>query len=740
MRLATIVVIALLPFGTFAQQQPTQSTAIEVVGVTPIDGIGLDLAKFPTNAQRITRSEEQGVADALVQGAAAIESNDPQGAPLQNDLQFRGFSVSPLLGAPEGLAVFQDGVRLNEPFGDTITWASVPSSAIESIELIPGANPVFGLNALGGAITLRTRGAAEDTSAAVSAGSFGRVEAEITTGGDRWFASASHLRESGWRDFSPADATHLFGSAKNGTGDVRLTLARSNITGNGAAPVALIATDRAAVFTHPDQTQNDLVMLSGSAQRAFQSSIFGQVTTYVRRTHTRTFNGDDSPYERCGGTSTAGLLCLDGNIVLDTAGAPVTIDEREEFDATNNRTRLAQTAFGVALQLDRSSTMRGHANRLLVGGSFDGGVAAFRSSTELAALTDDRGTIGSGITAAESLVHLATRSMTLSAFVADILSLTPRLTLTGSARFNHVRIRLDDRIGVDLEGDHSFAQLHPSLGFAFDIGRGLNAFGNVGAAGRTPTPVELSCADAADPCRLPNAFISDPPLKAVRARTLEAGLRGRHRFITWSAAVHRSTTKDDLMFISSGRARGEGHFANVGTTLREGVEATVEGRSGTRTQWFASYSFVDATFVTPFTAAAPNHPAATDGGIDVEPGDRLPLAPRHMSKVGASLNLTPRLRVAATVRRTSEQYVRGDEANLAEPLPAYTTTDARLEVAAGTRATVVAAVRNLLDSDYATFGVYGDAEGILGEAYGERERFITPAGPRTLLLTVRVRY
>lgn len=702
MGLLALCVLAML---AMEEEPPKHGAAIEVIGVTPIDGVGIDRAKFPTNAHRVTLAEGDAAADALLERAAGVETNDPQGAPLQPDVQFRGFSVSPLLGAPEGLALYLDGVRLNEPFGDTVSWSSVPSSALESIEVIPGANPVFGLNALGGALSMRTHSAATHTSALLRGGSFGRLDGEVSTGGERWFVAASHLRERGWRDFSPGHATQLFAR----TGAVRLTLARSTLTGNGAAPEALLAEDRAAVFTHPDETRNATAMLSASHQRAWSAATFGEAAAYVRHTRTRTFNGD--------------------------AGAPV-----EGFDASNHRTRLAQTAFGATVQVDRSGTLARRANRWIAGASLDGGAAHFRSSTELAHLTEDRGTAGSGILDPDSLVDLTTRSRTLSAFVADILTATPRLTVIATARLNHVRMRLDDHIDTALDGTHSFTQLHPSLGAALELGRGMSAFANAGLTGRTPTPVELSCADPEDPCRLPNAFVSDPPLRAVTGRTFEIGLRGARGPVSWSGAVHRSASEDDLLFISSGPLRGHGHFANVGTTVRQGLELAASGRAGARVRWSASYAMLDAYFATPLTVPAPNHPEAVDGEVPVERGDRLPLVPRHAGKLSVDVDLSPRLTAGASLRAVSRQFFRGDEGNLAEPLPAYAVADARLDFRLGDRTSLGLEMRNLLDAEYATFGTFGDAEEVLGEEYEDHVRFVTPAAPRAVTVSVKARF
>lgn len=51
---------------------------------------------------------------------AGVVANPAQNNPWQPDIAFRGFTASPLMGAPQGLSVFLDGVRVNEAFGDTV--------------------------------------------------------------------------------------------------------------------------------------------------------------------------------------------------------------------------------------------------------------------------------------------------------------------------------------------------------------------------------------------------------------------------------------------------------------------------------------------------------------------------------------------------------------------------------------------------------------------------------------------
>ena len=107
----------------------------EVVVVAPY-GAGVDPDLVPANVQRATaeqlqRSQALDLTDFLNRQFSSVSINHAQNNPLQPDFNFRGFTASPLLGLPQGIAVYQNGVRINEPFGDTINWDLVPLSAIE---------------------------------------------------------------------------------------------------------------------------------------------------------------------------------------------------------------------------------------------------------------------------------------------------------------------------------------------------------------------------------------------------------------------------------------------------------------------------------------------------------------------------------------------------------------------------------------------------------------------------------
>lgn len=178
-----------------------------------------------------------------------------------SDLTYRGFLGGPLTGSPIGLSVYLDGMRFNDAFGDTINWDLIPQFAISGVDLIPGSNPLFGLNTLGGALSMRTKRGFEFPGVEIGAsgGSWGRWTVESAYGGSRgpfdWFIGFNALSESGWRDESPADLRQLFAKLGYRTSQSDLELsyvfADNKLFGNGLVPESTLAVDRSAVYTFP---------------------------------------------------------------------------------------------------------------------------------------------------------------------------------------------------------------------------------------------------------------------------------------------------------------------------------------------------------------------------------------------------------------------------------------------------------------------------------------------------------
>jgi outer membrane receptor protein involved in Fe transport len=701
---------------------PAIEERVEVVGVTPIHGIGLPAAKVPANVQVFTAADADaaGALDVpalLAERAAGVQTSDAQAGTFQPDLLFRGFTGSPLLGASEGLAVYQDGVRVNDPFGDTIHWDLLPSGAIASINLMPGSNALFGLNALGGALSIRTKDGFDFPGhrVSVTTGSFARHHLEAQSGGSRgslaYFTSATVTDEGGWRDFSPSTVRRLFGDLawRRGATSVTInaTAAANRLTGNGPAPVALLEDDRDAVFTHPDRTDNDAALVSADARRQVSEHVVVEGVAYHRYGRTETFNGD------------------------------LADDEDEAFDAVNNLSDTRGRGAGVGAQVTHTAPLGGRQNHFIAGGGIDGAGTTFRFASELGRLTADRGTTRTGIFDDDEFVHLRSRVAHASAFVTNTWSATTAIGLTASARLNWSRLRLRDQLGTALTGDHRFARLNPAAGLTWQARRSLTLYGSYTQSSRVPTPVELTCADPEDPCRLPNAFVSDPPLGQVAAGTWEGGLRDEAGRARWALAAFTTSARDDIIFVSSGTLRGEGHFQNVASTRRRGIEAAVEYEAAGRVSATAAYTWQRAAFGVPLRIASRFHPDADGTDIPVVAGDRLPGVPAHAGKLTVRLAMTDRLLLGAGVRAQSGQFPRGDESNRLAPVPGFVVVGAHARRRLTDRLTVVVQGQNLLDARYYTFGVLGDPS-LVGD--DDDPRFLSPGAPRALWGGVEIQF
>jgi iron complex outermembrane receptor protein len=709
--------------GPEAQPAAQFNETVEVVAVTPIHGLGVPKSKVAANIQVFAAPREPALAPAdaaglLAERATSVHLTDAQGGTFQPDLLFRGFSGSSLLGSSEGLAVYQNGVRMNEAFGDTVSWDALPTDAVASLNVIPGSNPLFGLNALGGALSIQTKdgfGAAGHRFSA-RAGSLDRYDMDVESGGHGgrfgYYLAGSLTDDNGWRDQSPSTLRRLFGDAAwrgaFSQVNVSFTGASNDLIGNGPAPEALLLEDRGAIFTYPDRTDNDVAMVSANYRIVRNSGHFDGVG-YYRHVGLRTFNGDNAGDDAEGG-----------------------------FDAINNRSHTRTAATGVSGQFSRDKRLAGRENTMVVGAALDSAATRFDFSSEWAHLTSDRGTVGSGLFDEDAAVDLHSRTSTASAFATNIWSATSRLAATVSARFNWTAVRLRDQIGADLTGDHTFGRLNPAAGLTFQATPHLNVYGSYTQSSRVPTPVELTCADPEDPCRLPNAFLSDPPLDQIVASTWEVGARGGGGALSWTLSAYHTAANDDIIFVSSGTLRGQGHFDNVARTVRRGVEAGLTYDRAGRLSAFASYTLQAAVFGTDLVIASRFHPFATDAGIPIAEGSTLPGIPTHSFKAGLSGRLTPALDAGFTVRSQSSQYLRGDEANLLLPAPGFAVADAHARYRVNPRLSLVAQVTNLFDSRYYTFGVLGDAS-LIDEALAQT-RFYSPGAPRGAAVEVEVRF
>ena len=769
---------------------------VDVVGVAPV-GDGVSRERIPATVSVLTAGEimdrqASSLADTLHERLGAVTLEGTTTNLFQPTLRFRGFTASPLLGLPQGVAVHQHGVRINEPFGDTVQFDLIPQFAIDEAQLSAGAEPAFGLNALGGTLALRLKNGFDHAGlrAELSGGSFDRFSGTAEGGGSRgpWaaYVGATRFDETGWRAASPSEVTQAFADVafrdERIDAGVSFTYADSRLNGNGPAPVELLAVDRSAVFTYPDTTENRLAFVQGRYEIAAAPAWAVQVTGYYRDLDRRTLNGDEAEFGVCDDDALppgapAATLCAGGEddeddedhsaggldddaeeahpLVDARTGRFITEDDTKG-DAAFNRTATRSKGYGATVQAVASSDLGGRENVLTFGLSADLANVDFSSNSEIGALTADRTVSSSGLLAGvfgaapddrfNTGIETANRAVGL--YFSDTLSITGRTHLTVSGRFNHARIAIADRLGTALDGEHAFSRLNVGVGAVHQAGDAVSVFGRYAESNRAPTAAELSCADPAEPCRVPNAFISDPPLEQTVARSVEGGLRGRATFgaagsVDWSVAVYRTAIGDDILFVASPELIGTGYFRNAGDTRRVGVDAEVNGRAG-RLGWYAGYGLVHATFESRLELpgdAEVNAAATAEGFLQVEPGDRLPGVPRHSFKGGVRFTVTdPWDVMLETVAASSRVFV-GDEGNDQTPLDGYGIANLRSVYRAGGHAELFVRIDNLFGTDYATFGALAELEVFLREAPDARDpRFVGPGAPRSGFAGIRLRF
>jgi len=742
--------------NVYAEEEVIESETIEVIGITPTHGVGLPEEMIPYEVQSATnddldRTKSLDLSDFINRKMGSVNINEAQNNPLQPDVQYRGFTASPLLGLPQGIAVYQDGVRVNEPFGDTINWDLIPESAINSINLIGGSNPLFGLNTLGGALSVTTKNGFTNPGHRAEAygGSFERIVSTIESGGNNgqwgYFFTTSYFQEDGWRPESESDALNLFGNVSwrsiDSTLDISLSHGDTELRGNGPLPIQLLEIDRETVFTSPDITENNLFMINTQGTHWLNSVTQVSGNAFYRSNDADSFNGDGTEFVDClseGGP--AGFLCEEGDPtpIEDQNGNQVS----SSFDAINNFSTRDQKSFGGTLQTTFLNNLIGHRNQAIFGGSYNQGIADFNSQVEIASLDANRKTTRTGILIPDESTVIKTHTRSWAIYLTDTFNITDDLALTLSGRYNNTSVVIGDRNldnpSPELNGEHDYERFNPAAGLTWQFHPEISVYGSYSESSRAPTPIELACADPNAPCNLPNAFLADPPLEQVVTESWEAGFRGRlNPLINWQVGGFHTRSKDDILFISTGGvSSNEGFFDNIGDTRRLGMELGLDGRWD-KLDWSLNYAFVHATFETAFAVSSPNHPFAVNDEIQVSEGDRIPGIPQHTLKLAGDYAFNSRFSVGGDMVYNSGQYLRGDEANLLDTIDGYAVVNLRGNYQISNRFSVFARINNLFDTDYETFGLLGEPDEVLGPAFDD-PRFLGPGAPISGFIGIQV--
>src|SRR5579872_2548466 len=624
----------------------TQASRIDVVAATPLPGTDLPIDEIAApvqtaSARDLEQSGALDLSDLLNTRLSGVHINQNQENPYQPDVSYRGYTASPLLGTPEGISVYMDGVRQNQPFGDIVAWDLIPKIAISELALMPGSNPLFGLNTLGGAISIDTKTGLSQpgTTMQISGGSFGRRAGEFEHGGSNhkglsWYVAGNLFREDGWRQFSPSEVRQSFAKLgwQHGKTSIYLSGAYADnwLTGNGLQDTRFLAQHYSRVYSIPDITWNRSPSFNLSLRHDATSNLTFTGNAYFRYIRADTTNGDinsNSFDQSVYGLSAADIAAL---TAAGYKGFPITgnattepfpfwqciaqgLEKSEPIEKCTGiitNTFVRQNNYGLAGQITHALAR----NRFTAGAAWDRSAIRFQQFSQFGYLNPDRLTItpinafADGSTTQDDVpvdtrVDLRGRINTFSLYATDTVALGKSLHITFSGRYNRTRITNTDllppspdpEVRGSLDGRYVFGRFNPAVGLTYSPSRFVNLYFSYSESSRAPTAIELGCADPIQPCNLPNALVSDPPLKQVVSRTIEAGVRGSSESrLRWSAGWFRGVNHDDLLFVAS-QQTGFGYFTNFGETQRQGAEANLSGRIRSLTLG-GGYTFVSATY------------------------------------------------------------------------------------------------------------------------------------------------
>ena len=693
-------------------------------------------------------------------------------------------------------------------------------NAVASVSILGGSNALYGLNTLGGSVVVRMKDGFSHPrhSVEVEGGSHGRGIANLESGGNNgewaYYVNAQRFEEDGWRDLSPSRAESLYASVDwrgdRGTLGLNYHRARSDLTGNGLAPAGLLEVGRGRIFTAPDITRNDTRTLALRGDYALAGRVNLSANLYRRGNDTDSFNGDGMEEDGVdeliddgfgGIDGLAGVLrgacrdAVEGGLGGSLAGGGIGEDEFEEAfgesgcGAINNLSGRGQISRGGVVEIETDAGLFGLRHDLTVGAGFYRGASGFHSRVQFALFdpatrsTTTSQAVSGGF--ADEATDIDTRVARNYVYVGDRIHLGGgwSIMLTG---FHHgSRVELRDRTGEQpqLDGDHDFSNFNWGAGAVRRLSERVDVYGAYNESSRLPTPIELACSEElsrnpvtgeVEECRLPNAFLADPPLDEVIARNFEIGVRGElSAGLNGSLGLFRTLNENDIIW-QTGQTRAHGLFKNIDNTRRLGVEASLAG-AYERWRWTIHYTFIQATFEDDFEVLSPNHPANAllrggddHGDEDDEPGENgagggsddenggdddggmfstrpvragadLPGIPDHTFKAAVEHAFSDRVAGGLELLAVAGSHLRGDESNELDKLEGYATLTARANYR-GERFEAFALIENLLDGEYENFGLIGEEpDEVIGlGGIGDDVRFLAPGAPRSLWAGVKV--
>ena len=752
----TALIACLFTQACHAQAQNAPSDAgslseVKVINTSPLPGIGIEKYKLPYEVQSvdsltIQKSGSRTLSEFMNENLTGVNVNDIQGSPYQSDVTYRGMRASATLGASQGLSVYMDGVRMNQPFGDVVNWDMFPEAAIDTVTLVPGSNPMYGLNTLGGALAFTTKSGltTQGNELTTSYGSYGRAKLDITHGGksnDGWhrFIAISAFDEDGWRNHSDGSLQNLFvkiGRTQEDTNwDVSYMFGNSKLHGNGLTPstnygtlgsastsstsTGLYEADRASVYTWPDQTINKAHVLSLNMQHSFDANTELATTAYVKYgTQSRT----------------------GGDVVWNS-----TVPE-----GIINRNSTKQATVGIATNL----------TKIIDNHQMTTGASLERSKMSYGATEADNCYLNTSTrevsTSTDCDSELATARVTgtstaFGTYLSDTYKLTDRTFVTVAGRFNQTTVAntltsysSPGTARTPVSETFTYRKFNPSLGMTQQFGSQLTLFSNWAQSNRAPTVMELGCANKSQGCVLPTGLQSDPYLEQVVSQTIEAGMRWKNDYnYNMSISAYRTINKEDIIFLRSSTS-GLGYFDNFGKTQYLGIDINAS-KSWGAWQLRTTYSYLKATYESSGELPGVVDTSDDPREMEIKPGMRIAGIPLHKLKMHLDWSATEKWKLGTSMIVSSSTVTQGNEDGYIEQnlfgnakVKGYAIFNLNTTYTVQKGFEVFGKIDNVFNRRYETYAMLA-ADNLSDDAQ-TLSKFVAPGAPRTYMAGLRYKF
>lgn len=716
---------------------------------------GIPLGRVPYGIQilpgeEIREEASLTIADALVR-LPGVTAADQFGSPYQPDIRLRGFTVSPVVGLPQSLSVFVDGVRVNEPDASQVQFDLIPMDDIERLEVVRGPAGPFGRNTLAGALNVSTRRGSGPTSGELElgGGSFGRLDGRGTVSGSRgrfdYYLSGRYHDSDGWRQATDAELKQGFaklGYREGGTDAwVSYTVADNEILQPGSLPrswleggpvperFADVEDPREINFTGGDFYKPELHFVNASLTQQLGGKLTLGVNAHGRLLDVDQFNANISEPDFRGIT----------DIRSGGATAQMTL-----------RPRAGGAIFSAGGEYVRH----------------DVDIEIFELPSEFFPDVDTTLT-----------ENVGTEEENAGVFAQVWWPTTERLALLGSLRFDHVHVPFLDFLNPADSGTNDFNELSGVLGLDYLVTDRAGVFASYGRGFRAPVILEITCSDPEDPCPLPFELGADPPIDAVTADSWSAGARYLSEKLSFEGLLYWTEVYEDIFNVVLPPST-RGFFKNLEKTRRQGAELALSLLPVEELAVNAGLALTRATFRSNELLASAllgdeddegseevaedlreaglaklDGLAGLDGGggddadgedeeggpTEVEPGDEFSLVPTVSATLGFDYDLGE-WSFSLDGILVGSQWLAGDESNVrpGDRLDPYLVIDAYAERSFGP-VTLFALLENALDAEYETYGIV--ATNVLGPGDPEAvDPFLTPAFPRRVYAGARYRW